>query len=57
VLFLIHCDRLFLGPTYEAILALVRNVRNGSIMPVWLCRSQFRLSPKSRSVYNTAIHG
>lgn len=30
LLFLVHCDRPFVGPVYEVILALVRNVRNGS---------------------------
>jgi hypothetical protein len=29
LLFLVHCDRPFVGPVYEVILALVRNVRNG----------------------------
>jgi hypothetical protein len=31
LLFLVHCDRPFVGPVYEVILALVRNVRNGVI--------------------------
>ena len=30
LLFLVHCNRPFVGPVYEFILALVRNVRNGS---------------------------
>jgi hypothetical protein len=30
LLFLVHCDRPFVDPVYEVILALVRNVRNGS---------------------------
>jgi hypothetical protein len=30
LLFLVHCDRPFVGPVYEVILALVRNVRNGA---------------------------
>jgi hypothetical protein len=29
LLFLVHCDRPFVGPVYEVILALVRVVRNG----------------------------
>jgi hypothetical protein len=28
LLFLVHCNRPFVGPVYEFILALVRNVRN-----------------------------
>jgi hypothetical protein len=32
LLFLVHCDRPFVGPVYEVILALVRNVRNGSML-------------------------
>ena len=31
LLLLVHCDRPFMGPVYEVILTLVRNVRNGSI--------------------------
>jgi hypothetical protein len=30
LLFLVHCDRPFVGPVYEVILTLMRNVRNGS---------------------------
>jgi hypothetical protein len=30
LLFLVHCDRPLVGPVYEVILALVRNVRNRS---------------------------
>jgi hypothetical protein len=32
LLFLVHCDRPFVGPVYEVILALVRNVRNGKLI-------------------------
>jgi hypothetical protein len=34
LLFPVHCDRPFVGPVYEVILALVRNVRNGVIRVV-----------------------
>ena len=34
LLFLVHCDRPFVGPVYEVILALVRNVRNGSFSDI-----------------------
>jgi hypothetical protein len=30
LLFLVHCNRPFVGPVYEFILALVSNARNGS---------------------------
>jgi hypothetical protein len=33
LLFLVHCDRPFVGPVYEVILALVKNVCNRSKAP------------------------
>ncbi len=32
LLFLVHCNRPFVGPVYEFILALVSNARNGSML-------------------------
>jgi hypothetical protein len=42
LLFLVHCNRPFVGPVYEAILALVRNVRNGSIATEMACPRDVR---------------
>jgi hypothetical protein len=46
LLFLVHCDRPFVGPVYEVILALVRNVRNGSFSDIARLRAPTRKSQK-----------
>jgi hypothetical protein len=45
LLFLVHCDRPFVDPVYEVILALVRNVRNGSISTKMDCPRDVRFPP------------
>src|SRR5260370_24157924 len=47
LLFLVHCDRPFVGPVYEVILALVRNVRNGSISAEIRCLRHVRSAPNN----------
>src|SRR6202023_2941858 len=46
LLFLVHCDRPFVGPVYEVILALVRNVRNGPFSDIARLRAPTRKSQK-----------
>jgi hypothetical protein len=47
LLFLVHCDRPFVGPVYEVILALVRNVRNGSKSDMLLHCGNVCFAPES----------
>jgi hypothetical protein len=47
LLFLVHCDRPFVGPVYEVILALVRNVHSGSKAEMCCAKRHVLFTPKS----------
>ena len=47
LLFLVHCDRPFVGPVYEVILALVRNIRNGLLAAAARVSWDVRFAPTS----------
>jgi hypothetical protein len=50
LVFLVHCDRPFVGPVYKVILALARNVRNGSLADMSRSTRDVRFTPPKADI-------
>jgi hypothetical protein len=57
LLFLVHCDRPFVDPVSEVILALVRNVRNRSTASVWHAPSALPIQASPRASHSGLHQG